>query len=75
MSFFFGNTNESKWTDPRTRPGYVSPFGRELEDKEKQQIFYETLARFTKKRTGSKLPIKDIAAELYYQDEKRKGNI
>ena len=75
MSFLFRNPNEKRWTDPRTREGYVSPFGKDMVEKDMHRRRYEVLARFVKNRTKTDKPLKDIAAELYMADERRKGNL
>jgi len=68
---------KTKWTDPRTRPGYVSPFTEKKmspqEKKVKELAKWEAVAKILKKQRGYKQPVKDIAAELYSAEQRRKN--
>lgn len=65
-----------KWTDPRTRPGYVNPFEKkeltEQEKKLKELQKWETVAAILKKNNNYTTPVKDMAATLYDEAEKLK---
>lgn len=66
---------KTKWTDPKTRPGYVNPFVKKesaQEKKMKELQKWEALARMIKKR-GSKSSVKEIAVELYEAEQRRKN--
>ena len=73
MGQLFGKSRESRWTDPRTRSGYVSPFIENSQQKKQRELAkWEMVARMIKKR-GNKSSIKEIATELYEADQKRRG--
>lgn len=72
MSFIFGS-RQRNWVDPRTRPGYESPFGER--SRPSSGLNWQILARQLKKRHPEwKQSEDEIRGELEYQDYLRKKN-
>ena len=68
MSFILGGqSRESGWTDPRSRPGYVSPFGRRNPSFEGNK--WKMVARELKRRHPEwPQSEEEIVGELDYQE-------